>query len=396
MEMTLKTLTGNYAVATAVKLARVNVISAYPITPQTTIVEKLAEMVESGELKAGMIRVESEHSALAAVYGAASGGARVFTATSSHGLLYMHEMLWWVAGSRIPVVMAVVTRTIGPPWNIWTDHSDVMDQRDTGWLITFAENNQETLDETIKLFRITEDERVFLPGIVTLDAFILSHTTEPVDVPDQSLVDAFLPPRKQPYIFRAGEPIIMGNIPRDLKWNMMMREDIDKAMERAKKVIEETDLLWGRLVGRRYGGLTECYRCEDAKHFIIGVGAWVGDMREAVDYLREKFGLKIGLIKIRYFRPFPKEDMIKWLNNAVSAIVFDRSVSPGAGGPIFIEVLASLASAGVRIPVKGVVAGLAGVDVTPEDVANAVLTSVSEVEELGTFKQSISWFYGGE
>lgn len=394
--MALKTLTGNYAVATAVKLARVNVISAYPITPQTTIVEKLAEMVELGELKADMIRVESEHSALAAVYGAASGGARAFTATSSHGLLYMHEMLWWVAGSRIPVVMAVVTRTIGPPWNIWTDHSDVMDQRDTGWLITFTENNQETLDETIKLFRITEDERVFLPGIVTLDAFILSHTTEPVDVPDQSLVDAFLPPRKQPYVFRAGEPIIMGNIPKDLKWNMMMREDIDKAMERAKKVIEEADLLWGKLVGRRYGGLTECYRCEDAKHFIIGVGAWVGDMREAVDYLREKLGLRVGLIKIRYFRPFPREDIVKWLNNAMSAVVFDRSVSPSAGGPIFVEVLASLASAGVRTPVRGVIAGLAGVDVTPEDIANAVLTSVSEAEELGTFKQSVLWFYGGE
>jgi len=392
----LKTLTGNYAVATAVKLARVNVISAYPITPQTTIVEKLAEMIELGELKADMIRVESEHSALAAVYGAASGGARAFTATSSHGLLYMHEMLWWVAGSRIPVVMAVVTRTIGPPWNIWTDHSDVMDQRDTGWLITFTENNQEALDETIKLFRITEDERVFLPGIVTLDAFILSHTTEPVDVPDQSLVDAFLPPRKQPYVFRAGEPIIMGNIPRDLKWNMMMREDIDKAMERAKKVIEEADLLWGKLVGRRYGGLTECYRCEDAKHFIIGVGAWVGDMREAVDYLREKLGLRVGLIKIRYFRPFPREDIVKWLNNAMSAVVFDRSVSPSAGGPIFVEVLASLASAGVRTPVRGVIAGLAGVDVTPEDIANAVLTSVSEAEELGTFKQSVLWFYGGE
>jgi 2-oxoisovalerate ferredoxin oxidoreductase alpha subunit len=396
MGVALKTLTGNYAVATAVKLARVNVISAYPITPQTTIVEKLAEMVELGELKADMIRVESEHSALAAVYGAASGGARAFTATSSHGLLYMHEMLWWVAGSRIPVVMAVVTRTIGPPWNIWTDHSDVMDQRDTGWLITFTENNQETLDETIKLFRITEDERVFLPGIVTLDAFILSHTTEPVDVPDQSLVDAFLPPRKQPYVFRAGEPIIMGNVPRDLKWNMMMREDIDKAMERAKKVIEEADLLWGKLVGRRYGGLTECYRCEDAKHFIIGVGAWVGDMREAVDYLREKLGLRVGLIKIRYFRPFPREDIVKWLNNAMSAVVFDRSVSPSAGGPIFVEVLASLASAGVRTPVRGVIAGLAGVDVTPEDIANAVLTSVSEAEELGTFKQSVLWFYGGE
>lgn len=394
--MVLKALTGNYAVATAVKLARVKVISAYPITPQTTIVEKLSEMVESGELEADMIRVESEHSALAAVYGAASGGVRVFTATSSHGLLYMHEMLWWVAGSRIPVVMAVVTRTIGPPWNIWTDHSDVMDQRDTGWLIAFAENNQEALDETIKLFRITEDERVFLPGIVTLDAFILSHTTEPVDVPDQNLIDAFLPPRKQPYVFKAGEPIIIGNIPRDLKWNMMMREDIHKAMDKAKKVVEEADLLWGRLIGRRYGGLTECYRCEDAKHFMMGVGAWVGDMREAVDYLRDRFGLKVGLVKIRYFRPFPKEDIIKWLNNAMSAVVFDRSVSPSVGGPLYVEVLASLVSAGIRTPTKNVIAGLAGVDVTYEDLANVMLTSISEVEELGIFKQNTLWFYGGE
>lgn len=394
--MVLKTLTGNYAVATAVKLARVRVISAYPITPQTTIVEKLSEMIESGELEAEMIRVESEHSALAAVYGAASGGARAFTATSSHGLLYMHEMLWWVAGARIPVVMAIVTRTIGAPWNIWTDHSDVMDQRDTGWLIAFAENNQEVLDETIKLFKITEDERVFLPGIITLDAFVLSHTTEPVDVPDQNLVDAFLPPRKQPYIFKAGEPLIMGNVPKDLKWNMMMREDIHRSMERAKRVIEEVDAQWGKLTGRRYGGLTECYRCDDAKHFIIGVGAWVGDMREAVDYLRDRFGLRVGLVKIRYFRPFPREDMIKWLNNAMSAVVFDRSVSPSAGGPLYLEVLASLASAGVRTPVKGVIAGLAGVDVTYEDIANVMLTSVSEVEELGVFKQNTTWFYGGE
>ncbi|MEM2040240.1 MAG: pyruvate ferredoxin oxidoreductase [Zestosphaera sp.] len=394
--MVLKTLTGNYAVATAVKLARVKVVSAYPITPQTTIVEKLSEMIESGELEADMIRVESEHSALAAVYGAASGGVRVFTATSSHGLLYMHEMLWWVAGSRIPVVMAVVTRTIGPPWNIWTDHSDIMDQRDTGWLIAFAENNQEALDETIKLFRITEDERVFLPGMVTLDAFILSHTTEPVNVPDQNIVDAFLPPRKQPYVFRAGEPIVMGNIPKDLKWNMMMREDIHRAMERAKKVVEEADYLWEKLVGRRYGGLTECYRCEDAKHFMVGVGAWVGDMREAVDRLREGFGLKVGLVKIRYFRPFPREDMIKWLNNAMSVVVFDRSVSPSIGGPLYLEVLASMTSAGIRAPVKNVIAGLAGVDVTYEDLTNVMLASVSEVEELGTFKQSTLWFYGGE
>ncbi|MEM2021877.1 MAG: pyruvate ferredoxin oxidoreductase [Zestosphaera sp.] len=394
--MVLKTLTGNYAVATAVKLARVKVVAAYPITPQTTMVEKLVEMVETGELDAEVIRVESEHSALAAVYGAASGGVRAFTATSSHGLLYMHEMLWWVAGSRIPLVMAVVTRTIGPPWNVWTEHSDIMGQRDTGWLITLSENSQETLDETLKLFRITEDERVYLPGIVTLDAFIMSHTSEPVDIPDQSVVDAFLPPRKQPYVIKAGDPIVMGNVPRDLKWNMMVREDICRAMERSKRVIEEVDELWGKLTGRKYGGLTDCYRCEDAKHFIVGMGAWTGDMRDAVDHLRDRFGLKVGLIKVRYFRPFPSEDLIKWLNNAMSVVVFDRSVSPGAGGPLYIETVASLASSGVRSPVKSVLAGLAGVDLTPADISNVMLTSVEEVEELGIFKQRTTWFYGGE
>lgn len=393
--MVLETLTGNYAVATAVKLARVKVVSAYPITPQTTIVEKIAEMIESGELDAEMIRVESEHSALAAVYGAASGGVRAFTATSSHGLLYMHEMLWWVAGSRIPLVMAVVTRTIGPPWNIWTDHSDVMGQRDTGWLIMFSENNQEVLDETVKLFRITEDESVYLPGIVTLDAFILSHTSEPVDVPDQEVVDAFLPQRRQPFSLRAGDPLIMGNLPKDLKWNMRLREEIHRAMERAKRVIEDADELWSRLTGRKYGGLTECYKCEDAKHFIIGAGAWTGDMKEAVDYLRDKFGVKVGLIKIRYFRPFPREDLIKWLNNARSAIVFDRSVSPSVGGPLYIDTTTSLTSAGVRLPIKNVLAGIAGVDVTPADISDIVLKSLDEVSESGSFKQSVTWFYGG-
>ncbi|MEM0296481.1 MAG: pyruvate ferredoxin oxidoreductase [Zestosphaera sp.] len=394
--MVLETLTGNYAVATAVKLARVKAVSAYPITPQTTIVEKIAEMIESGEFDAEMIRVESEHSALAAVYGAASGGLRAFTATSSHGLLYMHEMLWWVAGSRIPVVMAVVTRTIGPPWNIWTDHSDVMGQRDTGWLITFSENNQEALDETLKLFRVTEDESVYLPGIVSLDAFILSHTSEPVDVPDQEVVDAFLPQRRQPYVFRAGDPMIMGNVPRDLKWNMRVREEIHRAMERAKKVIEEADELWGRLTGRRHGGLTECYKCGDAKYFIVGVGAWTGDMKEAVDYLRSGFGLKVGLVKVRYVRPFPSEDLIKWLNNARSVIVFDRSASPSVGGPLYIETVASLTSAGVRLPIKNVLAGIAGVDVTPADISNVVLKSLNEVEESGSFRQPVTWFYGGE
>ncbi|PUA32849.1 MAG: pyruvate ferredoxin oxidoreductase [Zestosphaera tikiterensis] len=395
MGLVLTTLTGNYAVSYAVKLSRVKVVSAYPITPQTTIVEKIAQLIEDGEMDAEMIRVESEHSALAAAYGAASAGVRAFTATSSHGLLYMHEMLWWVAGSRIPLVMAVATRTIGPPWNIWTDHSDLMDQRDTGWLIAMAENNQEVLDETIKMFKITEDPRVYLPGIVGLDAFILTHTSEPVDIPTQEVVDQFLPDRRQPYVFKAGDPLIMGNIPKDLELNMRMREDIDKAMERAKKVIDEVDFEWGKLTGRRYGGLTECYRCEDAKHFIIGMGAWVGDMREAVDKLRSKYGVKVGLIKIRYVRPFPREDLIKWLSNASSAVVFDRSFSPGSGGHLFLETVAHASVAGVRTPIKNCLAGIAGVDVTYEDIVDVVLKSISEVEEVGTFKEFIEWYYRG-
>ncbi len=392
--MVVKPLTGNSAAAWAARLARVKVIAAFPITPQTTIVEKLAQFIENGEMDAVMIRVESEHSALAAIYGAAAGGVRPFTATSSHGLMYMHEVLWWVAGSRLPLVMPVVMRTMGPPWNIWTDHADVMGQRDTGWLITFAEHNQEVLDETIKMFKITEDERVFLPGIVGLDAFILSHTTEPVDIPDQALVDGFLPPRKQSYVFRPGDPLIMGNIPRSLKENMRMKEDIHRSLEAAKKVIDEVDEEWGRLTGRRYGGLLECYRCEDAKHFIVGVGAWVGDMREAVDRLREEHGFKVGLVKVRYVRPFPREELAKWLSNAKSVIVFDRSVSPGSAGPLFLDTVAHMTIAGVRAPIKNVLAGIAGMDVTYEDIMDAVMRSISEVEEIGTFTEFIEWYYG--
>ncbi|MCD6428329.1 MAG: pyruvate ferredoxin oxidoreductase, partial [Desulfurococcales archaeon] len=341
MYVVIKPLTGNYAVAWAVKLARVKVVSAYPITPQTTIVEKISEFVEKGEMDAKMIRVESEHSALAAVYGAASGGVRAFTATSSHGLMYMSEMLWWVAGARVPLVMAIVTRTMGPPWNIWTDHSDFLSQRDTGWLMMFAEHNQEVLDSIIQLFKITEDPRVFLPGMVALDAFILSHTTEPVDIPDQSLVDSFLPERRQPYVFRAGEPITMGNIPSNLREHMKMRWDIHESLEAAKKVIAEVDQEWSKLTGRSYGGLVDCYKCSDAKYFIVGAGAWVGDMREAIELLRSE-GYKVGLVKMRCVRPFPSEELATVLRNAKGVIVFDRAVSPGSAGPIYLDTVTHL------------------------------------------------------
>ncbi len=266
-------LTGNHAVAYAVKLARVKVVAAYPITPQTAIVEKLAEMIDSGEMDAVMIRVESEHSALAATYGAAAAGVRAFTATSSHGLLYMHEVLWWVAASRVPMVMAVVMRAIGPPWNIHVDHHDIMDQRDTGWLIAVAENNQEALDLTLQAFRVSEDERVYLPAIVGLDGFILSHTTEPVDVPEQSVIDAWLPPRRQPYTVEPGAKLSMGNIFPDEMFEEM-RMSMQEAMVNAITAIREAGREYGKLTGRYYDKLVDCYRCEDADYVGVVVGSW--------------------------------------------------------------------------------------------------------------------------
>ncbi|MDW8010925.1 MAG: transketolase C-terminal domain-containing protein [Sulfolobales archaeon] len=385
------TLTGNHCVAYAAKLARVKVVSAYPITPQTTIVEKISELAETGGADMKVIKVESEHSALAAVYGAATAGLRAFTATSSHGLLYMYEIVWWVAQARIPMVMAIVTRTIGPPWNIWTDHHDIMSLRDSGWLIAMAENNQEVLDETVKLFKITEDPEVFLPGVIGLDAFILSHTVEPVEVPDQELVDSFLPERRQPYVIRAGEALIMGNIPSDLLANFKMREGVHRGLRNAEEIIERVDTEWGKLTGRYYGGLVECYRCEDADYLFVGAGAWVGDMRIAVDKLRNA-GLRFGVLKIRYVRPFPYAKVLEAVRGRKGVLVFDRSISAGSAGPIFLDVTSHLYFSKLKVPVKNVVAGLAGFDVSYEDFSRIGEAFAKEVSESGWVDSSLVFY----
>lgn len=385
--MTMKALTGNHAVSEAVKLARVKVIAAYPITPQTTMVEKLAEMVDKGELEAKMIRVESEHSALAATLGAAAAGARAFTATSSHGLLYMHEVLWWTAGARIPVVMAVAARAIGPPWNIHVEHSDVMDQRDTGWIISVAQENQEAFDLTLQAFRISEDPRVYLPMIVTLDGFILSHTVAPVDVPSQEEVDNWLPPRRQPYVITPESNVVMGNIASDEDY-FMMRYSIQAAMKAAKQVISEVDLEYGKAFGRSYGGLVECYRCDDADYVIVITGSWAGDAKKAVDMLRDK-GVRAGVARIRFVRPWPEEDLRDKLSNKRGVIVFDRSVSFGSYGQLFSDTAATLY--GTKVSIRGVVAGLGGVDVRPEDIMSEVMDFVSRVEERGLVYEPQRW-----
>lgn len=387
------TLTGNHAVALAVKLARVDLVSAYPITPQTSIVEKLSEYIESGELRAQMVRVESEHSALAVAYGAALAGARVFTATSSHGLLYMHEWVHWFSRARVPGVMAVVTRTIGAPWNIWPDHSDFMDQRDAGWVMAFARDNQEVLDLTIQAFKVSEDERVFLPFMVGLEGFILGHTAMPVDIPSENDVAEWLGERKQPYVIDGSFPFGVGG----LTWPRETEEmfiDLHKSLRRAELVFEEVDKDYGKLFGRSYGGPLECYRCSDAKYYFVTMGAWSGDAMDAVDFLRER-GFALGLARIRLYRPFPYARIANIMGNARGVIVFDRSVSFGASGPIYSDVMTSLLKARFRGDAIGIIAGVGGVDVTSHDFSK-IAERVLETIERGERLPSIAWYHGGE
>jgi len=383
----LTTLTGNHAVAHAVRLARVKVVAAYPITPQTTIVEKLSEMIEKGDMDARMIRVESEHSALAAAYGAAAAGARAFTATASHGLLYMHEVVWWAAGSRVPLVMAVVTRAIGPPWNIHVDHQDIMDQRDTGWIIAMAQENQEVLDLTLQAFRISEDPRVYLPVMVGLDGFILSHTRAPVNLPSQDEVDSWLPPRRQPYTIAPETNLVMGNIAPD-EDHFMMRYSMAAAMEAAKQVVEEVDRDFGEHFGRSYGGLIDCYKCNDANYIIVLTGSWAGDAKHAADNLRER-GYPVGVARIRFIRPWPAERLREIASAAKGVIVFDRSVSMGSVGHLFADTAQTLYPA--RVSMRGVIAGLTGVDVSASMFESEVEKFIRDVEEAGAVYDPARW-----
>lgn len=389
-----KILTGNYAVAYGVKLSKPQVIAAYPITPQTTIVEKLSEFIERGELKARMLRVESEHSAMAAVIGAALTGARTFTATSSQGLLYMHEGVWMASGARLPIVMAIVTRAIFPPWNIWTDHGDLLDQRDTGWIICMVEDIQEALDMVIQAYKIAEDERVLLPVMVGLDSFILSHTATPVEIPDEDVVDSYLPaPGENTHYPKISfeNPLTYFNLVSPDSY-MEFRYQIQEAINRAKRVIIEADEKYHKLVGRRYGGLIETYRCTDANIVIVAMGALIGDAKEAVDKLRDE-GYSVGVLKLRFIRPFPEEELRKVLLHKKLVIVIDRAISFGKGGILYTEVSSALYEGRFReVPViRGYVTGLGGRDITVNDVITMVKRLTTHLER-GTLTHGWEWF----
>lgn len=336
-------LTGNYAVAEAVRIAKPDVISAYPITPQTPIVEKLAEMKKEGLIDAEIINVESEHSAMAVVFGAIAGGARAFTATSSHGLAYMYEMCWWVAGSRLPLVMAVATRSIGAPWNIHADHSDIMLLRDAGWIMSMAENPQEAHDLTLQGFVISE--KTDIPFAVGFDAFQVSHASEMVVIREEYEI----PPRKQTYRITPDNPVGLNPV---TTWTRhYARKELMEDLERSAKIIEKV----GKEFPEEYG-LVEEYRTDNADYIVVVAGAFSGDAKEAIDALRNK-GVKIGLVKLRYIRPFPYSF---FRNIGAELLVFDRASTDNRG-------ILGLEISSVAEVKANVIAGLGGIELTSDD-----------------------------
>jgi len=370
-----KVMVGNHAVSWGVQLARAEVIAAYPITPQTQVVEALSEMCADGRLAARFIKVESEHSAMAACIGASAAGARAFTATSSQGLALMHEMLHWAANGRHPVVLANINRSLAPGWNIWTDQSDSLAQRDTGWIQLYCETNQEVLDTTVMAFKLAE--RLDLPVMLVLDAFYLSHTAEPVEIPDQDAVDAFLPPRQARYRLDIEDPRAFGGLVRPDAY-MEMRWYLHEALRQAEATYQEVEAEWERACGRRYGAV-ESYRSEDAELVLVTSGTVTSTARFVVERLRQR-GQPVGLVKVKMFRPFPSETLRRVLGGVDRVAVLDRNLSPGRGGIFAEELRAALYEGdGFRRPaVFGYVVGLGGRDVTPRVIEEIVARTVRE------------------
>lgn len=358
-------MTGNEAVAMGAKLARVGFISAYPITPQTTIVEKLAEMIANRELNSRYVEVESEHSAMAATMASELTGTRSYTATSSHGLLYMHEMLHWVAGQRLPVVMSVVNRAIGPPWNIWSDQTDTMNQKDTGWMQVYCESNQEALDTILMGYKIAESSEVLLPLMTMEDAFVLSHTSEPVNVPDQKVVDDFLPDLDLSYRIDVDNPMGYGSYSTPDGPFMELKKDMHDSMEKARKAIRKVTSDFAASFERDYSGLIEEFMTDDADYVLIASGTLASTGKYVVQRMWEK-GHKVGIIRMRFFRPFPVDEIRKAIKGTKGVGIIDRSLSFGNGGNTYIEVSSSLYGTDYP-PLFGFIAGLGGRDVKIED-----------------------------
>ncbi|MGC8676501.1 MAG: transketolase C-terminal domain-containing protein [Candidatus Micrarchaeia archaeon] len=372
--MAVSVMTGSRSVATAVKLAKPEVIAAYPVTPQTEIVEDIATFIKNKELNTKFIKVESEHSAMSALIGASAAGARTFTATASQGLMYMAEVVHWAAHARLPIVMAVATRALASPWSILNDHTDFLIQHNSGWIQIMCENNQEALDTTLQAFKIAERNDIMLPVMVGLDGFILTHTSMPVSVPDAEAVDSFLGKRSAPFALDPEKPLTFGNVV-DEKYFMEMRYKMFESMQNAKKAINEIAEAYAKLSGRSYG-IVDCYECEDAEHMIVVMGAASGDAKVAADLLRKE-GIKAGVLRLRVIRPFPKEEIAGILGGKNSVTIVERDLSAGIGNILAQDIKSALYDAGAKVFVKSYIAGLGGRDILPDDFVNAVKSTMS-------------------
>ncbi len=391
-ERETKIIKGNEAAAYAAKSARVQVISAYPITPQTTVVEKLSEFADNGEMPGTQyIKMESEHSVFAAVIGASKAGTRTFTATSGQGIFYAHEMIHWAAGARLPIVVAIASRGPAPPWNIWADFTDVLSQRDTGWMSSFCASHQEIYDEILMSYKVCEDHEILLPKFVAYGGFILSHTSKPVIIEDQDLVDKYLPslPSEEgwPHIWMDPKrPMMFGNLIMPSGFYYEFRMKIHDAFIQAKEKIKNATKEFENIFGRHYGnGLIQEYRMDDAKVGVLIYGDLALQMEQAVDDVREE-GYKVGMIKLRHFRPFPVEDIINSMKKVEIIGVIDRATAFGSqtGGPVSGEVKSALHEINGAPKVLSIINGLGGREVSLEQQKNQLkmLVKFKETGEL--------------
>ena len=383
--MVLKVISANNAVAEAVKLAKPQVVPVYPITPQTSISEYLAKFVADGDLKAEYIRVESEHSAISAAVGASSTGVRVFTATSSQGMALMHEILFAAAGMRTPIVLANANRALSAPLSIWNDQQDSISERDSGWMQFYAENAQEALDAIIIAYRVSEDPKVLLPCMVCIDGFILTHTVEPVDIPDMEDVEKFLPKYVPSQAFLdPKKPMSIGTFT-DPNYYMEARYAMELAMEGSLEVIKQANHEFAEVFGRKYDFVEE-YKCDDAETIIVAMGSICGTIKAVVDNLRAN-GEKVGLLKIRVFRPFPKDAIKEVLQKASKVAVLDKNISFGIGGVLYNEIKAKM-----DVDAYGFIVGLGGRDITPDhikEIIDKTKNPTNEVEWIGLRKEEL-------
>lgn len=389
--MTQIALTGNEAVALAMKQINPDVVAAYPITPQTEIVQIFSQFVADGEVDTEFITVESEHSAMSANVGAASSGARAMTATSANGLALMWEILYIASSNRLPIIMPVVNRALSGPINIHCDHSDAMGARDTGWIQIFGENVQEAYDNTFQAVRIAEAEGVMLPVMVNMDGFIISHAVENIlRVDDASIKDFIGEYIPQYSLLNVDEPITSGPVALQDFYMEHKRKQVE-AMKMAYQIIPEIGKAYGQLTGRYYDFFTS-YRIEDAEIILLGLGSTTGTAQAAIDNLRRE-GVKVGLIKLRVFRPFPAQELVTALSNCKTIGVLDRSATYSLnGGALYNEICTALFAAGQIKPVKNFVYGLGGRDTTVTDIEN-MIRELMEINETGNMEE-ITTYYG--